>query len=313
MMTSRLHFDISSPPSERQARDGKDRAPSSATFTRATWALVALVLVSTATAPAFAQSRSEDDDEAHALFEAGQVAYQHGELRRALDYFQRAYELSPHPALLFNIGSTQDRLRMDEEALANLRRFLELDPDNAQAEFVRGRIRDLEAAIAERQRSNVASSGGGSSADVESTGTDDAHEAPDAHEASDAHDDTAVELDSSGTASRESADPLPAIILLSAGGALTLGAVGTLVWWLDADGRVSECNDVGCTNGASIVSERDAAIGLTIGLGVVGLAGLAVGTILAVGLGGADDEADAQAATAVCAPTLGGLACAGRF
>ncbi|MCX7807199.1 MAG: tetratricopeptide repeat protein, partial [Deltaproteobacteria bacterium] len=69
------------------------------------------------------------DQEARALFQAGQVAFEDGRFEDALQYFRRSYELSGRPALLYNIGLAADRLRRDEEALSAFERYLAEVPD----------------------------------------------------------------------------------------------------------------------------------------------------------------------------------------
>lgn len=203
-----------------------------------------------------------DEAEARALFEAGRVAFHNGQLERALEYFTQSYQLSVRPALLFNMGSVQDRLGLAEEALDSYRRYVEVAPDAEGATFARRRVEALTERLA-RQRD---------------------------------------EADDSG------ADDVPAILALSAGGVFAAASVATLVVWLERDERVGECNALGCTNGATIVSERDVAMGLTIAFGAASLAGLATGLALLLTGGSSSND------TAVrCAPGWGSLACAGRF
>jgi len=82
--------------------------------------------------PAAAQIRTAEtsglDQEARALFDAASVAFEEGRYENALEYFQRSYALSRRPQLLYNIGVTAERLRLDREALEAFRSFLELAP-----------------------------------------------------------------------------------------------------------------------------------------------------------------------------------------
>lgn len=84
------------------------------------------------------------DDEARALYDAGVMAYGNGRFGEALERFQRAYELSHRPALLFNVASCQDRLRQDARAVESYRAYLEAQPDAENRGFVEERIRFLE-------------------------------------------------------------------------------------------------------------------------------------------------------------------------
>lgn len=119
--------------------------------------LVALtVLVGALSASAtLAQSESSDDRqrsaaveaEARSLFEAGRSAFDIGRYEDALEHFQQAYELSGRSSLLYNVGQTADRLRLDAVALEAFERFLADNPEHARAEAVRARIRVLREAV----------------------------------------------------------------------------------------------------------------------------------------------------------------------
>ena len=89
------------------------------------------------------------DREARALFDAGRLAFSEGRYDNALEHFQRAYELSGRPQLLFNIGIAAERLRRDREAVAAFRAYLHALPDTDQRASVEARIGILEEAIAE--------------------------------------------------------------------------------------------------------------------------------------------------------------------
>lgn len=91
---------------------------------------------------------SGSDAEARSLFEAGEVAFREGRFENALEYLQRSYELSHRPALLYNLGTTYDRLRRDAEALAAFERYLEEVPDAAQRAQIERRIAVLRESIA---------------------------------------------------------------------------------------------------------------------------------------------------------------------
>lgn len=97
------------------------------------------------------QAVSERDDEARGLFLAGSAAFDRGHFEEALDHFQRAYELSARPGLLFNIGHTAERLRRDELALESFERYLAEDPDAEKRDQVERRIELLRQAIADRE------------------------------------------------------------------------------------------------------------------------------------------------------------------
>ncbi|MFK7985496.1 MAG: tol-pal system YbgF family protein [Sandaracinaceae bacterium] len=225
--------------------------------------LAGLLLGWLSTAPALAQPADAQDQEARALFEAGSAAYGQGEFERALDYFQRAHELSGRPQMLFNIGTTHDRLGDRESAIAHLRRYLSALPDADNRAFVERRLEVLEREPEQALPPVVPS----------------------------------AEI---------SAGP---IVLMAVGGATLLGAIGTGFWWLDRNEAVDACNLIGCANGPRLAGERDAAAGLTIGLGLASLAVLAAGVVWLV----LNGDTSPSSETLSCSPTAGGLQCFGRF
>jgi tetratricopeptide (TPR) repeat protein len=104
------------------------------------------------------------DEEARGLFMAGQAAFRDQRWDDAMRYFQQAFDLSPRPELLYNVGVAADRLRRDQEALAAFERFLELgNADDPHIPDARARVEILRDAIARhevRPPPVVANSGG---------------------------------------------------------------------------------------------------------------------------------------------------------
>jgi hypothetical protein len=88
------------------------------------------------------------DTEARLLFEAGRSAFVDGRYEAALERFQEAYETSRRPDLLYNIGTTADRLRRDEEALKAFTGYLAALPEAENRREVEARIASLREAIA---------------------------------------------------------------------------------------------------------------------------------------------------------------------
>lgn len=98
---------------------------------------------------AFAQRTSTTaDQEARALFAAGQVAVDEGRYAAAIDYFQRAYELSRRPALLFNLASAAEHMRRDQLALDAYRAYVDAVPGAPNRTIVEARIRVLAMVVA---------------------------------------------------------------------------------------------------------------------------------------------------------------------
>jgi len=90
------------------------------------------------------------DQAARILFESARTAFNAGDYATALARFKQAYEASARPGLLFNIATTLDRLRQDDEALATFERFLAADPGVANRAEIEARIRSLRSAIETR-------------------------------------------------------------------------------------------------------------------------------------------------------------------
>lgn len=90
------------------------------------------------------------EEEARALFNAGVAAFDAGRFEDALWSFQRAYDRSGRAQLLYNVAQCHDRMRQDEQALANFERYLELVPNASNRMQVEARMVVLREAIARR-------------------------------------------------------------------------------------------------------------------------------------------------------------------
>lgn len=120
---------------------------------------IALFLTAILPLPVCAQTPAQDA-EARALFEAGRVAFVDERFGDALGYFQRSYELSRRPELLYNIATSLDRLDRDDEAITQYEAFLTAIPDAANRRDVELRVSVLrsraERAAAERAATEAA-------------------------------------------------------------------------------------------------------------------------------------------------------------
>lgn len=127
----------------------------------ATFLLCLSVIVFSNVASAQEQVRVEritspaDQAEARALFHRAVEAFDEGDFQSALDRFERSYELSQRPVLLYNIGSAADRLRNDERAISAFRAYLEALPDADNAASVRARLTHLEATVSTQRIERV--------------------------------------------------------------------------------------------------------------------------------------------------------------
>jgi tetratricopeptide (TPR) repeat protein len=93
--------------------------------------------------------------EAKKAFAAGSQAYANGDFETALTRFQRAYELTDSPDLLYNIATVSDRMRLDEEALEAYQGYLEARPGTSDREHVESRIEVLQQALEARRRAEL--------------------------------------------------------------------------------------------------------------------------------------------------------------
>lgn len=115
-------------------------------------------------------ARAQDDaaaSEARAAFQAGQAAYAAGRFPAALTYFERAYELTEEPDILYNIATVHDRLRHDREALEAYRGYLAGRPEAEDRANVEARIRALEGTLAEAEAQAAAAAAARAEAEAE--------------------------------------------------------------------------------------------------------------------------------------------------
>ncbi|MBX7197194.1 MAG: PEGA domain-containing protein [Sandaracinaceae bacterium] len=93
-------------------------------------------------------SAQEDREAARAEFDQGRRAFEAGAFREALDHFQEAYRLAPHPNVRVNIANCYDQLDRPIEALFHFEHFL-TEADHPPA----AQRREVESAITRlRQR-----------------------------------------------------------------------------------------------------------------------------------------------------------------
>jgi tetratricopeptide (TPR) repeat protein len=87
------------------------------------------------------------DARARSLFLEGRDAFSRGDFATAARAFSQSYELSRRPQLLYNIGTSYERLHNWNEALGAFRRYVELVPDAADLAEVQSRIRVIEVEV----------------------------------------------------------------------------------------------------------------------------------------------------------------------
>jgi hypothetical protein len=72
-----------------------------------------------------AAAQDEAKEQAKAHFQSGVKLYDQGEHARALESFQEAYRLSPHPVVRVNMANCYDRMDKPIEAIFHFERYLE--------------------------------------------------------------------------------------------------------------------------------------------------------------------------------------------
>lgn len=81
--------------------------------------------------------------------EAGLAAQKAGDYDTALTMYQKAYDLVPHPVLIFNMAQANRLAGRGEEALAQYNKYLAAEPNSAQAQTAREFVAELTARKAE--------------------------------------------------------------------------------------------------------------------------------------------------------------------
>jgi hypothetical protein len=107
--------------------------------------LAAVGAVFTGATDAIAQTATAAADDPRALLQRAMDDFRAGNFRPALQTFQRTYDLTGNPAVLFNIAVTLQRLGEPGEAARTLRRFLIAQPQAPNRAEVENQIRTLEA------------------------------------------------------------------------------------------------------------------------------------------------------------------------
>ncbi len=108
---------------------------------------VPFATVATCTLAASPVSAQEERDRARAEFQRGVDAYGRSDFQTALDAFQEAYRLSPHPSVRVNIANCYEQLHRPLEALFHFEHFL----SEAQRPSAPQR-REVEAAVRRMQQ-----------------------------------------------------------------------------------------------------------------------------------------------------------------
>jgi tetratricopeptide (TPR) repeat protein len=256
---------------------------------------------------AHAQTQPEpgaNEVEGRSHFEAGRLAFSEGRYGAALEEFKRAYELTQRPALLYDIGTSADRLRRDQEALDAFDLYLVKEPNPDNLAEIQGRIAVLREAVTQHANAAVPV------VTPEPTSTNEANVAKvpsGAPAAATAPPSTAV---AARSVSSQSLAPW-IVIAVSAGAALTGGVLVALAL---ADISKVQGAPVG-TKLSSLQKAHDRVPVLsTTGFVLLGIGGAGLAAGLAWKLLSADDEHEhAHKPTAVLRILPGGLDLSGSF
>jgi len=89
-------------------------------------------------------------DTARRYVDAGLAAQQSGDYAAAVDFYLRAYDLVPHPLLIYNMAEAHRLAGHTADALAHYRRYLAADPKGPRSQDATSQLAPLEKAEADR-------------------------------------------------------------------------------------------------------------------------------------------------------------------
>lgn len=219
--------------------------------------------------PAQAETTTADaptgsrDAEARSVFDAGTMAFEDARYADALDYFQRAYELSGRHVLLYNIGVAADRLRRDAVALEAFERFLTEVPEHPRRRDVEARVEVLREAI------------------------ESGEDAPSQAEATPAVGDGGANAAAGSTP----ADEGPDVVTIAGASSLAVVGLAGVVAGIVGIAGAGECLEMA---GGTCIEERQTGwvgTGTYLGLGAAAIAGAVIWLIVGLSGGGGDEQA----------------------
>ena len=118
--------------------------------------LMLLAAVGTIAVPAVAvaqtAARIDKKQVAKQYVEAGLAAQSAGDYDAAVTFYSKAYELVPHPTLIFNLAQAHRLAGRIELALSLYRRYLAEEPNGPQAKTARELVGEIEAHKADEAR-----------------------------------------------------------------------------------------------------------------------------------------------------------------
>jgi len=116
--------------------------------------LLGAIGATTAPADAVAQTASSVDKKqvAKQYVDAGLAAQSAGDYDTAITFYSKAYDLVPHPTLLFNLAQAHRLAGRSAQALSLYKRYLSEDPNGPQARTARELVSEIEAHKADEAR-----------------------------------------------------------------------------------------------------------------------------------------------------------------
>lgn len=105
-----------------------------------------------------AQSQQDLDRLARTEFSAGRDAFSHGDYPEAARRFENAYQLSQRRELLYNIGTSYERLHRWGSARDAFRHYLQAFPAAPERDELRGRLAVIETEILRENERAIAAS-----------------------------------------------------------------------------------------------------------------------------------------------------------
>lgn len=112
---------------------------------------LALLLAFSAAAPSLATAQgTAAQEQAARLFQMGQQAFDNGDFDEAAISFQEAFNLDPHPVLLFNLARAHEEMGDLPGALSFFRRVHQMNPSPAVRQAADDKISEIEASLVEQ-------------------------------------------------------------------------------------------------------------------------------------------------------------------
>jgi len=219
----------------------------------------------------------------------GQEHYDAARFAEAAEEFQRAYDLSHRPRLLFNLFIARRDAGQTRQAADALRLYIASAPDDPQLEVLRGRLATLDAQVAAEDARARQATPSDTETDVETS------VAP-------------TELDTVAPTTTDGGGNAGPWIVIGVGGAVAIAAVTmAILTSVDYGNLSSSCTDGVCPPGTDLGTGRTLALSSDI-LGGVAAATMIGGIVWAI-VDATSSPSTRESASIQCTP----LGCRGVF